>query len=257
VNITTKQHLKQAFTVSLLATFMSACAGQQSAPNMASKPASAPITNEALTAMKWQLVSVAQSGKPARTSLNAGAAANRFNFEFKNGRVTVTGGCNTLSGAYQLAPNNQIALGPMMSTKKACMAKPLMHSDNEILSYISGITDYSINGRALTLTTAFKQRLVFKGSPTAATQYGSEGVRKFIEIHNTNQGLQWREAKYNSNWIRIKDNARWETVYPGIQGFIPETNRKYIVRIFEYINPQTQQAVWVKDMVTSNGILKP
>jgi len=131
-----------------------------------------------------------------------------------------------------------------------------MNSDNEILSYLSGITDYSINGRALTLITAFKQRLVLKGSPTAETKYGGEGVRKFIEIKNTEQGLQWREAKYNSDWIRIKDNATWETVYPGIQGFIPEANRQYIVRIFEYTDPETQQAVWVKDLVTMNGILR-
>ena len=130
-----------------------------------------------------------------------------------------------------------------------------MEADNEILSYISGVTDYSLNGRALTLITAFKQRLVLKGTPTSQARYG-DGVRKFIEISNSDNGIQWREAKYNSNWIRIKDNASWETVYPGIKGFIPESNRQYIVRIFEYNDPQTQQAIWVKDMVTSTGILR-
>lgn len=254
MNTINQQRLKLALLISFLTTFVTACAGQQSAPIMTNKPAAA-ISNEDLTSMKWQLVSIAQKGKSASTTLNAGPSANRFNFLFKDGRLSINGGCNNLGGAYRLAPGNGMALGPMMSTKKAC-ARHLMEADNEILSYLSGISNYSINGRALTLTTAFQQRLVLKGTPTAKTRYGGEGVRKFIEIRNTDEGLQWREAKYNSNWIRIKDNAAWETVYPGIQGFIPENNRQYIVRIFEYTDPENQQAVWVKDMVTSNGILK-
>ena len=249
----TQQHLNLALIFSFLAIVVTACAGQQSAPIMSNKPTS-PITNEDLTSMKWQLVSIAQKGKSSNTSLNAGTAANRFNFLFKNGRLSINGGCNNLGGAYTLTLGNGMALGPMMSTKRAC-AQQLMEADNEILSYLSGITNYAINGRALTLITAFQQRLVLKGTPTANTRYGSEGVRKFIEIRNTDEGLQWREAKYNSNWIRIKDNAAWETVFPGIQGFVPENNRQYIVRIFEYLDPETRQAVWVKDMITSNGII--
>ena len=249
----TQQHLKLGIIISCLMTSLTACSGQQTAPIMA-KP-SAPITNEELTSKNWQLVSVAQSGKSTRTTLNAGPAANRYKFAFKDGRLAISGGCNNISGSYALSPNNRIAFGPMMSTKKACI-ESLMHADNEILSYISGITDYSINGRALTLTTAFKQRLVLKGTATPETQYGSQGVRKFIEINNTDQGLQWREAKYNSNWIRIQDNAPWETIYPGIEGFVPRNNYHYIVRINEYSDPQTLQKVWVKDMVTTTGIIR-
>ena len=249
-----KRFLITPVLTTLLVTFVTACASQGSQPPMNNKPA-ASTTNADLAAMKWQLVSIAQKGQTAKTVLNSGPQTSRFNFSFKDGRVSIRGGCNSLGGAYKLSAANRIAFGPMMSTKMAC-AGNLMKADNEILSYISGITDYAINGRALTLTTAFQQRLVFKGTPTPQTQFGGEGVRKFIEIKNTNAGLQWREVKYNSGWVRIKDNAAWETVYPGIQGFVPESNRAYIVRIFEFIDPATQQAVWVKDMVTSNGILK-
>lgn len=257
MNTTTRKRLNLFLTpllMTLLASFVTACASQNTAPIMNNKP-TAPISNKDLTAMKWQLVSIAQKGQSAKTALNAGPQASRFNFSFKDGRLSIRGGCNNLGGMYKLGDGNRITMGPMMGTKMAC-AENLMNADNEILSYISGITDYSINGRALTLTTAFQQRLVFKGTPTPETQFGGKGVRKFIEIRNTDAGLQWREAKYNSNWIRIKDNAAWETVYPGIQGFVPENNREYIVRIFEYTDPATQQAVWVKDMITSNGILK-
>jgi len=252
MNTITQQRLNPILFLTFLATFVSACASQQTAPIAANK--AAPITNEDLTSKKWQLVSIAQPGKSATTTLRSGPPASRFNFQFVDGRIVINGGCNNLSGRYRLAANNGIALGPMISTKKACSPRSLMEADNEILSYISGVTSYALNGRALTLVTAFKQRLVFKGTATAQARYG-EGVRKFIEIVNSDQGIQWREAKYNSNWIRIKDNASWETVYPGIQGFIPENNRKYIVRIYEHIDPQTQQAIWIKDMVTSNGII--
>lgn len=258
MNITTQQRLNLFLTtpisIMLLASFVSACATQHSTSVMNNKPVAA-VDSSDLTSMKWQLVSTAQKGMAAKTTLNAGPKASRFSFLFKDGRLSIRGGCNSLSGNYKLSPGNRIAIGPMMGTKKAC-EREIMEADNEILSYISGLTDYSINGRALTLTTAFQQRLTLKGTPTATTQYGGEGIRKFIEIKNTDQGLQWREAKYNSNWIRIKDNAAWETVYPGIEGFVPENNRQYIVRIFEYSDPTTKQAVWIKDMITSNGILK-
>ncbi len=254
MNTINYQRLNFAILISVLTMFTTACSSQQNAPSMTNRPA-ATITNEDLTSMKWQLVSIAQKGKTASTRLNTGTAASRFNFSFKNGQLSINGGCNRLGGAYKLSAGNSIALGPMMGTKMAC-ARKLMEADNEILSYLSGITNYAINGRALTLTTAFQQRLVLKGTPTAQTRYGGEGVRKFIEIRNSDEGIRWREAKYNSNWIRIRDNAAWETVYPGIQGFVPESNRQYIVRIFEYLDPQTQQSVWVKDMVTSNGIIK-
>jgi len=253
VNIITQQQLNLILLISFLATFVTACASQQIAPTIANK--ATPISNDDLTSKNWQLVSIAQPGKSATTTLRSGPPAGRFNFKFADGRIVITGGCNNLSGNYKLAANNGIALGPMVSTKKACSPRSLMEADNEILSYISGVTDYSLNGRALTLITAFKQRLVLKGTPTSQARYG-DGVRKFIEISNSDNGIQWREAKYNSNWIRVKDNASWETVYPGIKGFIPESNRQYIVRIFEYNDPQTQQAIWVKDMVTSTGILR-
>lgn len=240
--------------ITLLASLVTACASQNTTPIMNNKPV-ATVNSNSLTAMKWQLVSIAQKGQSANTLLNSGPKANRFNFLFKDGRLSIRGGCNSLGGSYKLGDGNRITMGPMMSTKMAC-AGNLMKADNEILSYISGITDYSINGRTLTLTTAFQQRLVFAGTPTDQTKFGSEGVRKFIEIKNSDKGLQWREVKYNSSWIRINDNAAWETVYPGIQGFVPENNRQYIVRIFEYTDPATQLAVWVKDMITSNGILK-
>lgn len=240
--------------IPFLATFVTACASQNTTPIMAEK-LSTSITKEELSSMTWQLVSIAQKGQTASTTLNSGPATNRFNFTFDKGRVGIRGGCNNLSGAYRLGADNRMVLGPMLSTKKAC-AGPLMRADNEILSYLSGITDYSINGRALTLITAFQQKLVLKGTPTAETKFGGKGVRKFIEIQNSNQGLQWREVKYNGDWLRIQDNAAWETVYPGIQGFVPENNRQYIVRILEYIDPSTQEAVWVKDLITMNGILK-
>lgn len=160
---TTIQPLLMKAIIPLLALFITACATPNNSSNMNKEPAT-PIASSDLTSMKWALVSIAQKGKPASTLLNSGPEANRFNFTFKDGRLSIRGGCNSLSGAYRIEPDNRITLGPMMSTKMAC-ARPLMKADNEILSYLSGVTDFSISGPDLTLITAFQQRLTFKGAP--------------------------------------------------------------------------------------------
>ena len=250
----TPQIWQRLIATSLLMIFTSACSVNSGTTTVNSTPPTPPDSSK-LSAMQWQLASVTPKGQASSTMLNVGLPANQYQFNFKDGRVLVKGGCNILSGAYRLSAENGMVLGPMISTKRAC-ERTRMEADNEILSYLSSVTNYSILNNALTLSTAFGQRLSFRGTATASTKYGGPGKRKFIEIRNSTQGLQWREAKYNSSWIRIKDNAAWETVYPGIQGFIPEANRQYIVRIFEYTDPRTRQPVWIKDMITMNGVLQ-
>ena len=98
MNTTTKKRLNLFLTpllMTLLASFVTACASQNTTPIMNNKPA-APISNNDLTAMKWQLVSIAQKGRSANTVLNAGPQASRFNFLFKDGRLSIRGGCNNL-----------------------------------------------------------------------------------------------------------------------------------------------------------------
>ena len=208
-----------------------------------------------LSSMVWTLASVKNAAGTTSTLLKSGDAASRYQLTIKTGRLSVTGGCNNMGGGLTLGKGNSFSVGPMMGTKRACMGT-LMQSDAEISSYLSQVTTYSISNQTLTLNTSNGQQLNFKGEATDKAKYGSNGVRKFIELNNTSKGIEWREAKYDSNWVRIKDNAPWQSNFPGIQNFTPKMNMQYIVRLHEYTDPKTKQIVWVKDMVTMTGILR-
>ena len=211
-------------------------------------------TAKLLNTMTWQLASVKDSSGSTSTTLKSGDAAKRYQVIINNDRLSVTGGCNNMNGSVTLGSGNSFALGPMIQTKMACMGT-LMKSDSEISDYLRRTTSYAINNQTLTLKTDNGERLNFSGTLTDEAKYGSKGVRKFIELNNTAKGIEWREAKYDKNWIRIKDNAKWQSNFPGIQGFTPKMNMHYIVRLHEFIDPATKKAVWIKDMVTTTGIL--
>ena len=242
----------------LLATsFVAACAGTA----MDNKPGNnvAPSTNPrasatSLMAMKWQLVSRQTSGQAVSNMLKTGDAASRYQASIKANRISISGGCNVMSGLLTVGAPNTFSIGPMMGTKRACMGT-LMQSDAEISGLLSRVTQYSLSDQRLTLSTASGDKLNFKGIETAETKYGGKGIRKFIELNSTAKGIEWREAKYDSNWIRVKDNASWQSNFPGIEGFTPKVGMNYIVRLYEYKDPKTQKAVWVKDMVTTSGLL--
>ena len=212
-------------------------------------------TDKLLNTMNWQLASVKGTDGNSSTLLKSGDAASIYKASIKNDRISITGGCNAMNGSINRGPGNRFSVGPMMGTKRACMGT-LMQSDAEISDYLSRVTSYSISNQSLILKTDNGQHLTFTGSATDETKYGSKGIRKFIELNSTDKGIVWREAKYDSRWIRIKDDAKWQSNFPGIQGFTPEVNMHYIVRLHEYIDPTTKKAVWVKDMVTTSGILR-
>ena len=251
---------KTALLLPLLisASFLTACGGTAMANKPDSKTPSAANSRAdttSLMAMKWQLISLQNAGQASSTLLKTGDAASRYQATIKANRISITGGCNAMSGLLTVTASNTFSIGPMMGTKRACIGT-LMQSDAEISDYLSRVSRYSLNGQTLTLSTTNGDTLNFKGMATAETKYGGEGVRKFIELNNTKKGIQWREVKYDSNWIRIKDNASWQSNIPDIEGFTPELNRYYVVRLHEYTDPKTKKTVWVKDMVTTTAILE-
>ena len=247
----------QLLGILLSAAFVSACAGtsMENKPtnNTVQKPSASTSANS-LTAYTWQLASYQAAGAVASTQLKAGEPTSRYQLAINEGRAVISGGCNVMSGALTLGPNNSFSIGPLRSTMRACFGT-LGKSDNEVKAYLSKASQYAINNHTLTLSAKTGEKLTFKGTETPETKYGGKGVRKFIELNSTAKGVVWREAKYDAKWIRIKDNAKWQSNFPGIEGFKPEVNMHYIVRLFEFTDPKTQKPVWVKDMVTTTGRL--
>jgi len=253
-------NLGKASIYLICTSLLTACGASNisSSPNTNKPETPRPMTvntEKLLNTMIWQLASIRNSAGITSTMLNSGDAASRYQITINNDRIFITGGCNNMSGSFSRGADNSLSVGPMMGTKRACMGT-LMQSDAEISDYLSRVTSYSINNQTLTLKTENGQQLNFSGSPTDEAKYGSKGVRKFIELNSTAKGIEWREVKYDSRWIRLKDDAPWQSNFPGIQGFTPKMNMHYIVRLHEYIDPTTKKVVWVKDMVTTSGILR-
>lgn len=212
-------------------------------------------TSQHLESMHWHMQSLQSQGKTPSSQLKSGIAASKIQLVFKQNRIAIKGGCNHLGASLTITPPDGFKTGPWMSTEMACSDRRLMQTDAEMTAYLSNAVRYEIQGNNLTITTKNYETLRFQGTATAETKYGSKGIRKFIEINNSSAGLKWREAQYDKNWIRIKDNASWQDNFPGIEGFTPEMDHEYIVRIHEFVDTSTQSPVWVKDMVTMQGIL--
>lgn len=81
---------------------------------------------------------VAQSilGKPV---INAG----RVTMSFGEGRVSGRAGCNQYSGAADYA-NGTIKVGPLISTKMACMEEGVMQQESTYLNALQSAERYSI-----------------------------------------------------------------------------------------------------------------
>lgn len=239
----------------LSGVLLSACGSTMVVPEGGGNAVQKPVTATSLAAMNWSLATVQYGKSAAMTTLKAGVPANRYQLMFNNDGVSLQGGCNTAGSSFQLSSPDKITTGQWMSTKRACMDRALMQADSEVIALLSGASNYRLNGQQLVLNGG-GNALVFNGKATDATRYGGEGVRRFIEIRNTKGGLSWREATYNSQWVQNNKNAPWtQGNFPGIRDFKPEMNMTYIVRINEYRDQSTGKPVWVKDMVTTQGIL--
>lgn len=213
-------------------------------------------SSSALSSMTWRLHSIQDSNGVISTTMKSGDAASHYQVIIKDRLISITGGCNNMSGSINFGQGNTFSIGPMAETKRACLGT-LMQADSEISDYLKRATSYSLTNQTLTLNTNNNQTLRFNGIATDETKYGSKGIRKFIELTNTSKGIQWREAKYDANWIQNNKGAPWERAkFPGIQGFTPKMNMHYIVRLHEYADPRTKKTIWVKDRITRTGMLK-
>ena len=69
---------------------------------------------------------------------------------FKAGQLTANAGCNTMSGAYTLAADGTLGVGPMATTAMGCPAA-LMAQDTWLAAFLPGAT-VKVDGDTLTLT---------------------------------------------------------------------------------------------------------
>lgn len=93
-------------------------------------------TNDPLASRDWVALSIL--GKPV---IKPGGVT----MSFGEGRVSGRGGCNRYSGTADYA-NGAIKVGPLISTKMACMEDGIMQQESAYLNALQGATRYTIGG---------------------------------------------------------------------------------------------------------------
>jgi heat shock protein HslJ len=124
-----------------------ACAGAA----MASVAACSSVSlDEPLEGTPWRLVQL--DGQ----QVMAGADPKidpRLQFDAKTQRVSGSGGCNNIAGGYRMS-GNTLRIGPLASTRKACMDGSRNALENRFLAVLEATTGYNVKGGQLTLLDA-------------------------------------------------------------------------------------------------------
>jgi heat shock protein HslJ len=91
----------------------------------------------------WRLANMTESPFPTPMVPSTDLTA-----DFSGGRISGTGGCNRFNGSYKIKENNQLSIGPLASTFKAC-EELLMTQESKYLKALQGAQRYELNNQGL------------------------------------------------------------------------------------------------------------
>jgi heat shock protein HslJ len=219
----------------------------------------------------WTLQSGIQaSGQPIAGLLVPGHA---FVLRFEASRLGVSGGCNNMSGGWQLNAQGQLVVGRLAATMKAC-EPALMQADQALAAVLAQPLDVKLEpGKPTTLrlSSAAQQTLVLAGQPTLESLYGAP-TRQFLEVAAQTvpcqpgagaptQCLQVRERRFDDQGLRIDPPGEWRTFYGEIQGYTHTPGVRNVVRVKRYqrspVPADASATIHVLDLVVESEVVKP
>jgi heat shock protein HslJ len=237
----------------------------------ASKPAAAPQDPvPTLEAHRWSLASATDSqGKPlAAVSPGPGRA---FVFNFTGPRLSIQGGCNPMTGSFQIDDQGQLAVGRMASTMMACEAAT-MRADAALTALLAKPMKIDLVKGAepsLRLITVANDTLLLTGQMTPEARYGAPTLI-FLEvapqpvacnkppIGNTTC-LRVRERRYDAQGLVVGEPGEWRPLYEPIEGFTHVAGVRNVLRIKKFQrNPAPADAstnVYVLDLVVESEMV--
>lgn len=104
--------------------------------------------DQPLEGVAWRLTQL--EGQPVTVS-GQDQRAPFLQFDTQNRRVSGSGGCNRLTGAYQSGPGT-LRVGPVASTRMACLDQGTGERETRFFAALEATRGYRIAGRVLTLT---------------------------------------------------------------------------------------------------------
>lgn len=212
----------------------------------------------------WTLHSTADaSGQPVP---GVAVPGHRFVMRFDAQRLSVTGGCNSMGGSWQLDAQGQLVVGRMASTMKAC-EPALMEADRALAAVLAQPLNVKLEAGAsprLTLATAKPQTLVLTGQPTPESLYGAP-AREFLEVaaqtvpcpSGAGPCLQVRERRFDDKGLRIDPPGEWRVFQGTIEGWQHTPGISNVLRLKRFQRPGDAPALYVLDMVIESAVAKP
>jgi heat shock protein HslJ len=255
-----------ALGLPVVAAAQSAGAASQPTPN---RRAADPALVRSLQNHVWTLQSGSEaSGQPIDGLMPPGQA---FVLRFDGARLAVTGGCNNMTGSWRLSPQNQLLVGRLAATMKACEAA-LMKADTVLSAVLAQHLDVQLEAGAapsLRLVSPSRQTLVLAGQPTLESLYG-KATRIFLEVAPQTvecvsgvmrgQCLQVRERRFDDQGLRIEPPGEWRIFHGGIEGYTHQPGVRNVLRIDRYQRKQVpadaSRYVYVLDLVVESEIVK-
>ncbi len=245
----------------------SAAATGASAPTAPRRTADAALVR-ALQDHEWTLqAAVDANGKPVEALLVPG---HPFVMRFDGARIAVQGGCNLLSGAWRLSPQNRMTVGRLAATQKAC-EPPLMAADAALGAALAAPLEARVEAGAtptLHLVSADRQTLSFNGRRTSKSLYGAP-TRIFLEVAAQRAActpalqppstcLQVRELRFDDKGLRVGEPGPWQVFYGEIAGYTHQPGVSNVLRINRYKRPQapadTSGYVYELDLVVESRV---
>ena len=196
----------------------------------------------------WTLrAAVDAAGKPLEALLVPG---HPFVMHFDDARLTVQGGCNLLSGAWRLSPQNRLTVGRVASTQKAC-EPPLMAADTAMAAALAAPLEARVEAGeppTLHLVSAERQALSFSGRRTSKSLYGAP-TRIFLEVASQRAActpapppagtcLQVRELRFDDKGLRVGEPGPWQAFHGEIVGYTHQPGVSNVLRINRFKRPQ-------------------
>lgn len=228
-----------------------------------------PALVRSLQSHLWTLQSASDaSGQPVDGVSVPGQAVT---MRFKDARVTVQGGCNSLHGGWRLSPQGQLTVGRLAATMKACDA-PLMKADaalSALLAQPLQVERSAGDPPTLRLLTPSRQTLVWSGQPTPEALYGP-ATRLFLEVAPQTvpctsgvmraQCLQVRERRFDAQGLRIEPPGEWHAFHDRIDGYTHQPGVRNVLRVNRYARPAPLPAdasryVYVLDLVVESEVV--
>lgn len=257
-----------------LALALAACAHDDTPPAPASTTPAAAAPQAAkpagdaatLAAYRWTLETATDAqGKRIDALFPAGARA--LVLSFAEGNAGVSGGCNRMSGRFQVDPQGRLAIGPMRATMMAC-APPLMQADEAAGKLLAQPQRWRIEPGAQPrlLLESDAGNSAWTGEATAETRYGGPGETVFLEVapqrvachHPLIPGfrcLQVREIRYDANGVK-QAPGEWQALYDEIEGFDFREGERKVLRLKKFQRDpapaDASSVAYVLDMVVES-----